>query len=181
MKDLQAFLDNIIDIFTTKKSLPKDVMNDFIKYFYFTLDKEIKSNKSEVLKNKYIKIRKNGLQYIIDNKKSIVPIENKEFTEVFKIGETVNLPFLHWKLDLSNFEENNFNEEILVRFNSFDNTVSSCMGLNVVIDEKAGSILKIGEQGTNKDRMVDFLNTTVNVLIKRQLDNKNKFAENEAD
>ena len=28
-------------------------MNDFIKYFYFTLDKENKSNKSEILKNKY--------------------------------------------------------------------------------------------------------------------------------
>ena len=72
MKDLQAFLDNIIDIFTTKKSLPKDVMNDFIKYFYFTLDKEIKSNKSEVLKNKYIKIRKNGLYYIVANKEAIM-------------------------------------------------------------------------------------------------------------
>ena len=72
MKDLQAFLDNIVDIFTTKKSLPKDVMNDFIKYFYFTLDKEIKSNKSEVLKNKYIKIRKNGLYYIVANKEAIM-------------------------------------------------------------------------------------------------------------
>lgn len=72
MKDLQAFLNNIIDIFITKKSLPNDVLNDFIKYFYFTLDKEIKSNKSEVLKNKYIKIRKNGLNYIIDNKDAIM-------------------------------------------------------------------------------------------------------------
>ena len=72
MKDLQAFLNNILDIFTTKKSLPKDVMNDFIKYFYFTLDNEIKSNKSELLKNKYIKIRKNGLNYIIANKEAIM-------------------------------------------------------------------------------------------------------------
>jgi hypothetical protein len=72
MKDLQEFLNVIINIFTTKKSLPKDVLNDFIKYFYFTLDKEIKSNKSEVLKNKYIKIRKNGLNYIIDNKDTIM-------------------------------------------------------------------------------------------------------------
>ena len=72
MKDLQLFLNNILDIFTTKKSLPNDVMNDFIKYFYFTLDKEIKSNKSEVLKNKYIKIRKNGLYYIIANKEAIM-------------------------------------------------------------------------------------------------------------
>lgn len=72
MKDLQAFIDNILNAFTTKKSLPNDVLNDFIKYFYFTLDKEIKSNKSEVLKNKYIKIRKNGLNYIIDNKDAIM-------------------------------------------------------------------------------------------------------------
>ena len=72
MKDLQAFLNNIVDIFTTKKLLPNDVMNDFIKYFYFTLDKEIKSNKSEVLKNKYIKIRKNGLYYIVANKEAIM-------------------------------------------------------------------------------------------------------------
>jgi len=72
MKDLQVFINNILDIFITKKSLPKDVLNDFIAYFYFTLDKEIKSNKSELLKNKYIKIRKNGLIYIIANKESIL-------------------------------------------------------------------------------------------------------------
>jgi len=72
MKELQVFINNILNIFTTKKSLPKDVLNDFIKYFYFTLDKEIQSNKTKILKNKYIKIRKNGLQYIIDNKKSII-------------------------------------------------------------------------------------------------------------
>ena len=72
MKELQVFINNILDIFTTKKSLSKDVLNDFIKYFYFTLDKEIESNKSKILKNKYTKIRKNGLQYIIDNKKLII-------------------------------------------------------------------------------------------------------------
>jgi len=72
MKDLQVFINNILDIFITKKSLPKDVINDFIAYFYFTLDKEIKSNKSELLKNKYIKIRKNGLIYIIANKEAIL-------------------------------------------------------------------------------------------------------------
>lgn len=72
MKDLQVLINNILDIFITKKSLPKDIINDFIAYFYFTLDKEIKSNKSELLKNKYIKIRKNGLIYIIANKEAIL-------------------------------------------------------------------------------------------------------------
>ncbi len=78
MKELQVFINNILDIFTTKKSLSKDVLNDFIKYFYFTLDKEIQSNKTKILKNKYIKIRKNGLQYIIDNKKSIIASISKK-------------------------------------------------------------------------------------------------------
>ena len=82
MKDLQVFINNILDIFITKKSLPKDVLNDFIAYFYFTLDKEIKSNKSELLKNKYIKIRKNGLNYIIDNKDAImVNIRKKKLSK----------------------------------------------------------------------------------------------------
>jgi hypothetical protein len=72
MKDLQLFLNNILDIFTTKKSNRNDVFNDFIKYFYFTLDNEIKSNKSDLLKNKYIKIRKNGLNYIVANKEAIM-------------------------------------------------------------------------------------------------------------
>lgn len=82
MEDLQVFINNILDIFITKKSLPKDVLNDFIAYFYFTLDKEIKSNKSELLKNKYIKIRKNGLNYIIDNKDAImVNIRKKKLSK----------------------------------------------------------------------------------------------------
>ena len=56
-------------------------MNDFIAYFYITLDKEIKSNKSELLKNKYIKIRKNGLIYIIANKEAILAnIRKKKIT-----------------------------------------------------------------------------------------------------
>jgi uncharacterized protein involved in exopolysaccharide biosynthesis len=33
-------------------------------------------------------------------------------------------------------------------------------------------------EGTNKNRLVDYLNTTIKVLIDKQLDSKNKFAEN---
>jgi capsular exopolysaccharide synthesis family protein len=88
------------------------------------------------------------------------------------------LPFLHLKLISVPNSGDNSNEEILIRCNNFDTTVSACMGINVVIDEKAGSILKLGMQGNNKNRLVDLLNTTVGVLIKRQLDSKNKFADN---
>jgi succinoglycan biosynthesis transport protein ExoP len=105
-------------------------------------------------------------------------VDNREIVQVFKVGQTVNLPYLHWKLELNELSKMKFNQEILVRFNSFDGTVAKCQGIKVVVDEKAASILKLGMEGTNKNRMVDYLNATVDCLIKRQLDNKNKFAEN---
>ena len=113
-----------------------------------------------------------------DTKKSVITLQNKEYKGVFKVGQDVNLPFLHWKLIALPYDGEMTDDEILIRCNNFDSSVSGCMGVNVIIDEKAGSILKLAIQGNNKNRMVDLLNTTVEVLIKRQLDSKNKFAEN---
>lgn len=118
-----------------------------------------------------------GVNYF-KNKVFPIDVPEGEFVKVYKVGENVNLPFLHWRLDLVDYSGSNFGEEILIRFNPFDNTVSNFKGIKVEIDEKAGSILKLGMEGTNKNRMVDYLNATVDVLIKRQLENKNKFAEN---
>jgi len=113
-----------------------------------------------------------------DTKKSFVNVPNKEYKGIFRIGQNINLPFLHCTVIGVPDINQNLRDEILVRCNNFDYTVSNCMGLNVALDEKAGSILKLGTQGNNKKRMVDFLNMTVNVLMKRQLESKNKFAEN---
>ena len=113
-----------------------------------------------------------------DNSFKPITVPNKEFIRRYKVGQDVNLPFLHWRLDLDEKTDLKLNEEVLVRFNSFNEMVGRYQGVKVMIDEKAGSILKLGMEGTNKNRMVDYLNTTVEVLIKRQLDSKNKFAEN---
>jgi hypothetical protein len=44
-------------------------------------------------------------------------------------------------------------------------------GINVSSDDR-GTIITLGMQGTNKARMVEYLNATVKMLIKRQLDSK---------
>ena len=71
MKDLQLFIDNVLDIFTTKKSTSKEVFKDFVSYFYFTIDDKINSTKQESIKNKYIKIRQSAIRYIVANEKAI--------------------------------------------------------------------------------------------------------------
>jgi hypothetical protein len=45
-------------------------------------------------------------------------------------------------------------------------------------DDRGASIITLGMQGTTKARMVEYLNATVKMLIKRQLDSKNQFATN---
>ena len=71
MKDLQLFIDNVLDIFTAKKSTSKEIFKDFVSYFYFTIDNKINSTKQESIKNKYIKIRQSAIRYIVANEKAI--------------------------------------------------------------------------------------------------------------
>lgn len=101
-----------------------------------------------------------------------------DFDRKFKVGEKVILPFMSFTLEINGNPGNYVNGEYTIQFNSFDATVSRFKNVNVVIDEKAGSIIRLSMDGTNKARIVDYLNATVNTLIKRQLDSKNLFAEN---
>ncbi|MNX62644.1 Tyrosine-protein kinase ptk [compost metagenome] len=105
-------------------------------------------------------------------------VEVGDFVKKYKVGELVSLPFLNWKLQIKDNPGFYKGNEYFVRFNDFDATVSAYKGINVKTDDKGSSIITLGMQGTNKARMVEYLNATVKMLIKRQLDGKNKFATN---
>jgi succinoglycan biosynthesis transport protein ExoP len=113
-----------------------------------------------------------------DNSYSNTAVQPIEFVKKYKVGEQVSLPFLNWKLQINDNPGLYNGNEYFVRFNDFDGTVSQYKGINVNADDKAGSILTLGMQGTNKARMVEYLNSTVKMLIKIQLDGKNQFATN---
>lgn len=100
------------------------------------------------------------------------------FVKKYKVGEQVSLPFLNWKLQINDNPGLYTGNEYFVKFNDFDGTVSGYRGVAVGSDDKGGSILTLSMQGTNKARMVDYLNSTVKMLIKIQLDGKNQFATN---
>jgi succinoglycan biosynthesis transport protein ExoP len=108
--------------------------------------------------------------------KTNVPVG--EFKKRYKIGEQVSLPFLHWKLELTNNPGIYEGSSHLVRFANFNQTVKDFMGIEIETDAKGGAILILNLQGTNKARMVDYLNGTIKTLINRQLRDKNQFATN---
>ena len=111
------------------------------------------------------------------NTYSKTAVEPVEFLKKYKVGEQVTLPFLNWKLEIKDNPGFYKGKEYFVKFNDFDGTVSRYRGINVDV-EKGGSILTISLSGTNKARMVEYLNSTVKMLIKMQLDTKNQFATN---
>lgn len=113
-----------------------------------------------------------------DNSYSNTAVAPGEFVKRYKVGEQVSLPFLNWKLQIKDNPGFYKGNEYLVQFNDFDGTVSGYKGINVKSDDKGGSIITLGMQGANKARMVEYLNATVDMLIKRQLDSKNQFATN---
>ena len=112
------------------------------------------------------------------NRPDNVKVSPGEFVKRYKIGQQVALPFLNMRLDPVPEAENYLNTEYFIRFQRFDQTVQRYQGIKTDIDERAGSIIKLSLVGTNKARMVDYLNETVNTLIKSQLDRKNQFATN---
>ena len=105
-------------------------------------------------------------------------VQPTEFVKKYKVGEQVTLPFLNWKLQINDNPGFYKGNEYFVRFNDFNGTVSKYRGIKIDSDDKGGSILTLGMQGANKARMVEYLNATVRMLIKIQLDGKNQFANN---
>ncbi|WP_149206216.1 polysaccharide biosynthesis tyrosine autokinase [Flavobacterium johnsoniae] len=113
-----------------------------------------------------------------DNTYSNTSVQPAIFLKRYKVGEQVSLPFLNWKLQIIDNPGFYIGKEYFVRFNDFNGTVSRYRGISVDGDKGGGSILTLSMQGTNKARMVEYLNATVRMLIKIQLDGKNQFATN---
>lgn len=113
-----------------------------------------------------------------NNTYSNTAVQPTEFVKKYKVGEQVSLPFLNLKIQINDNPGLYTGNEYFIKFNDFDGTVSGYRGVNVSSDDKGGSILTLSMQGTNKARMVEYLNATVKMLIKLQLDGKNQFANN---
>jgi succinoglycan biosynthesis transport protein ExoP len=116
--------------------------------------------------------------HYVDNSYTKTSVAEGEFIKKYKVGQQVTLPFLNWKLQIKDNPGLYKGNEYFVRFNDFNGTVSAYRNLNVKADDKGSSIITLGMQGTNKARMVEYLNSTVKMLMKRELDNKNLFATN---
>jgi len=110
---------------------------------------------------------------------SKINVEEGVFTKKYKVGEQVNLPFINWTLNLHDGFSSFKGKEFYVSFNGFNKTVSKYQEIAVSTANKGGgSILRLELTGTNKKRLVEYINETVDMLRENQLESKNQFAVN---
>ncbi|MEZ4854408.1 polysaccharide biosynthesis tyrosine autokinase [Flavobacterium sp.] len=116
--------------------------------------------------------------YYNDNTKENIPIQNQMYNKKAVVNEKVQTPFLNFTLNIKPSAFNYVGSETYIQFENFDSVVSKYRNLSVSVDNQAQSVIKIGLSGTNKNRLVEYLNTTVKILKENQLQSKNKFATN---
>lgn len=119
--------------------------------------------------------------YYDDVTKDKITVHNPIFTKRVKINDKIALPFLNLALSINPDAFNYVNSEYLIQFENFDSVVSKYKKIDISIDKNSQSVIKLQLNGTNKNRLVEYLNTTVDILKKNQLANKNKFATNTID
>jgi hypothetical protein len=69
---INNLLREFLKFYNTKFHSEEKIFEDFLTYFYFIFDGKLENIRSNGVKNKYIKIRANILEYIIKNKKMII-------------------------------------------------------------------------------------------------------------
>ncbi|MFT6417695.1 MAG: hypothetical protein ACJARZ_003064, partial [Dokdonia sp.] len=108
---------------------------------------------------------------------SAVPAPKEAFRMVYTLGDTISTPFLRGILKPTGIA-GNIGAVYLVSNGDFNGTVRSYRRIEVRQQPAGSSILELSLTGPNKFRLIDYLNASVVVREKDQLERKNLFATN---
>lgn len=103
-------------------------------------------------------------------------VEAGEYSDDFDIGQHISLPFFQGVFFPNPDVISNPGTPYYITFKEFHSTVRSFLSIRVDTENKGSSVLRMGLTGHNKAKMVDYLNTSVQVLSDGMLERKNLFA-----
>ena len=108
-------------------------------------------------------------------------VKNESFSKNFNINNKINTPFCKFKIDSIKDDSHLTNKIYYVVFKSYNGTVSSFQNINASTLTKGTSLIQLELKGTNKKKIEDYLNATVEVLDKDQRKQKIEYAEKTKD
>lgn len=104
-----------------------------------------------------------------------IKMPTEDFERNFKFGQRVVLPFFNGVVHRSE-RGLQAGEPFYIRFQNFDGVVGRYRGVSIQPESQGSSVLNLRLTGNNKAELVDYLNTTVQVLAEEMLERKNLFA-----
>lgn len=107
------------------------------------------------------------------SKKQIYSINERIYNQEFPIGK-IQTDF--FSFEIKRLGTLQLNKEYLVRFNDFNATVGRYRNIEVKTAKKGTSLIQLKLSGTNKNLLVDYINSTVKVLEKDQIKAKIRYA-----
>jgi capsular exopolysaccharide synthesis family protein len=115
------------------------------------------------------------IQYYGSKERSRIQMPTENFERDFKFGQKVVLPFFNGTIHRS---ERGIQTGVpyFIRFQNFDGVVGRYRNINIQPESQGSSVLNLRLTGHNKAELVDYLNTTVQVLGEDVLERKNLFA-----
>ena len=102
-------------------------------------------------------------------------IPKNKFSKECTIDEVINTPFLNFSLKKN--KDFTIGEVYFIKFDSFDATVSKYKKILLKEAFSGSSIIELSQQGPNKRRIVDYLNSTVKILDQVKHDQKILYAK----
>ena len=101
------------------------------------------------------------------------------YSKVFNVGEDVKLPFVNFKLHLKPLKKVKPQANYYIQFRNFDFQVYKYKNtIKIAPFSKSSSVLRLTLIGTNKAKIVDYLNATAAILSETELKRKNLYATN---
>ncbi|MDT8417224.1 MAG: polysaccharide biosynthesis tyrosine autokinase [Lutibacter sp.] len=101
--------------------------------------------------------------------------DKKRFSKVFLIDEYINLPFLKAQIETKSDVKNLKGQSFYIKLRSINQVAGEYQNVRAA-GLTGTSLIELSLSGPNKNRLVDYLNETVNVLAELEFEQKTNYA-----
>lgn len=117
----------------------------------------------------------NLINYSLDKSKPFIP-ESELYKQTFSIGSIVETQFLNFTINKNDLGSDLKGQTYFIRFNNFNSIVGRFRKIEVATKKKGTSLIELSLKGSNKKRIQDYINATVEVLDRDQRKQKIQYA-----
>ena len=100
----------------------------------------------------------------------------KDYHAKYDISQKITSPFFDFRIVTYDLQKNLVGNTYYLLFNSFNGTVGQYRSINARTKTKGTSLIELELKGTNKKKIQDYINTTVEVLDHDQREQKVEYA-----